>query len=64
MRVGRMTSPALIGGEDTQVSDDHTRDDLISRKADALLRRFQKPFRRSNLRLKYAWGGTSASDLR
>jgi len=51
---------AIIGGEDTEYSDDHERDGLVERKVEKLQERFQKAFPAIPFDLEYAWAGTFA----
>lgn len=49
---------AMIGGEDTEFSNDHDRDELMDRKLDKLIARFHTLFPTAEFIPEYAWGGT------
>jgi glycine/D-amino acid oxidase-like deaminating enzyme len=57
---GRLSSDgrAVIGGEDTAYSDDHTDDELFQEKVRQLERRWQAMFPGIAFHTKLAWGGT------
>jgi len=48
----------IIGGEDTNYSNDHSSEQLLSRKTQKLVRRFAKMFPDHPFELAYSWAGT------
>ncbi|HZZ28551.1 MAG TPA: FAD-dependent oxidoreductase [Pirellulales bacterium] len=51
---------AMIGGEDTEFSNDHDRDGLVDRKIGKLVARFHALFPNTEFSPEYAWAGTFA----
>jgi glycine/D-amino acid oxidase-like deaminating enzyme len=50
----------IIGGADTPYADDHQRDELIVRKTQELVRRFEELFPAAHFAPANAWAGTFA----
>lgn len=51
---------AIIGGEDTPHSDDHTNQELLMRKCERLVERFKTLFPQLSIIPSYVWAGTFA----
>lgn len=57
---GRRTADGrvIVGGEDTDFADDHSRDSLVERKIEKLVLRFQSLFPGVDLSPEFSWAGT------
>jgi len=51
---------AIIGGEDSAFANDHDRDQLVERRIQRLVKRFQQLFPGAEFRPEYSWAGTFA----
>lgn len=51
---------AMIGGADTAFSNDHKRDQLLSRQTEKLIKRFNQLFPEASFQPDYSWAGTFA----